>query len=337
MKKLLLFGFAVAFGLSSKAQTYVPVPVTGFTADVVANGPGTVISSTTIDVDGVNYNFVSQDFVNPNNQSPTSALPNSGTITSVVATTPGLTYQLAPYSGNNSLRLTGLGSGSLTFATPTMADQVFVLATSGSGASTAAITVNFTDGTSQTFIQTISDWYDATGFAIQGISRVNRTNDAIENSTLNPRLYQFLLPLNIGNTTKNIQSIAFSKLTGGGVINVMGVSVRTVPAPTTLDAGILAILSPTIPVQQGVSQPVTVRLVNQGTTPLTSATINWSVGGTAQTPYAWTGNLAPNQTATVTIGNFTFAAGNPVLNVCAANPNNGTDGFDIKIAESILR
>jgi hypothetical protein len=55
-----------------------------------------------------------------------------------------------------------------------------MLATSGSGASTVTVTVNFTDNTSQTFTGVaVSDWYNGTGFAIQGFGRINRTNDTL--------------------------------------------------------------------------------------------------------------------------------------------------------------
>src|SRR6478735_4735253 len=319
MKKLLLTSFAaVALMLQAKAQTFshAVVPVTGFTADVIADGAGSAASSTTADVDGVNYNFVAQNFVNPSNASPTSALPNTGLITSAVTSTPGLTYQLAPYTANNSLRISGTGAGTLTFPAGIFADQVYVLATSGSGTSTTIITVTFSDNTTQVFNQVISDWYDATGFAIQGISRVNRTNDAIENSTTNPRLYQFQLPLTQANISRQIQSINFNKTSAGGVLNVMGISVRSVPAPAALDPGILAVVAPTSPVMQNVSVPVQATLVNQGTTTLTSATLTWTVNGVAQPNVPWTGSLPLNQTATVTLGNFTFPAGSPVVNVC---------------------
>ena len=325
MRKLLIMAFVLALSKQAYSQTYTPIAVTGYTADVVANGPGTVISSTSHDVDGVNYNFVAQTFVNPANASPTSALPTSGLITSAVSTTPGLTYQLASYTGNNSLRISGTGSGALTFPAGVYADQVFVLATSGSGTSTTTITVTFSDNTTQVFNQVISDWYDASGFAIQGISRVNRTNDAIENSSTNPRLYQFLLPLNQANTSREIQNITFNKTNTGGVLNVMGVTVRSVAAPAAIDAGVLAVSAPTSPVMQNISVPVQATLVNQGTSALTSATLTWTVDGVAQPNVSWTGNLALNQTATVTLGNFTFPAGSPVVNICVTNPNNTTD------------
>src|SRR5688572_21741523 len=98
MKKLLL-ATALLAAFSAQAQTtYTQVPVTGFNADIIANGAGTAMSSTNNDADGLMV-FAAQNFVNPSNQTPgaNTALPNSGLITSAVTTTPGLTFQLAPY------------------------------------------------------------------------------------------------------------------------------------------------------------------------------------------------------------------------------------------------
>src|SRR6478735_2829038 len=93
----------------------------------------------------------------------------------------------------------------------------------------------------------------------------------------------------------------------------------------TLDAGITTITSPTTPAAPGVSTPITVTLKNFGTAPLSAATIGWKVNGVIQPNFAWTGNLAANQTASATIGNFTFPAGS--YSVCAwtKSPNGGID------------
>src|SRR5688572_19491904 len=107
MKKLLLFACALAVGYNGMAQSYVPVPVTGFNADIIANGTGHANLSTSHSVDSQTdtYCFVAQNFVNAAGQSPTSYLPFNGIINS--AATSGLSFQLAPYSGNNSLRILG--------------------------------------------------------------------------------------------------------------------------------------------------------------------------------------------------------------------------------------
>lgn len=83
---------------------------------------------------------------------------------------------------------------------------------------------------------------------------------------------------------------------------------------TVSDAGITSITAPLSPVQPGVSQPVQVIMRNFGGNSITSATINWSVDGVLQTPYVWTGNLAPAQiTAPVVIGQYSFPAGSHSL------------------------
>jgi hypothetical protein len=231
MKKSLLLCLTCFFGYNTFAQVYRTIPLSGFNADVVANGPGSATSSTTALVDITGYSLVALNFTNPSGQSPTSALPNSGTITSAVTSTPGLTFQLAAYTGSNALRLTSTGSGTLTFTTPQAAEQIFVLGFTGNGPSTATITVKFTDGTNQIFSgQSFADWYGGSNYAIQGISRVNRSTSAIENLTTNPRLYQIMLTLSAANKTKNIQSVMVTKTTSSGVLNIMAISTKNIAA-----------------------------------------------------------------------------------------------------------
>ncbi len=45
-------------------------------------------------------------------------------------------------------------------------------------------------------------------------------------------------------------------------------------------------------------------LLNPGTDPLTSVTINWMINGVAQTPFLWTGNLSTGQEESVHIGDY---------------------------------
>jgi hypothetical protein len=212
---------------------YTPVTVTGYNADVVANGTGPSINSSTIGIDAGGYVFMAQDF----NPTGTSYLPNSGLINS--AATAGVTFQLASYAANNSLRMpasgtgTGVGTGTLTFATPQAAGEVYFLATSGSGAATVDVTVNFTDGTTQVFSgQTVSDWYGGASYAVLGLGRVQRGVDNRENNASDPRLYQIRLTIAAANFAKQIQSIGFSKTSTSGVLNVMGITINSVCSGT---------------------------------------------------------------------------------------------------------
>ncbi len=55
------------------------------------------------------------------------------------------------------------------------------------------------------------------------------------------------------------------------------------------------------------NQPVGVTLKNNGPSNLSQAQLNWKVNSVVQTPYAWSGTLAVDSTANVTIGTFPFA------------------------------
>ena len=224
----LLGCLAGACQLASAQTTYTPAAVTGYTADVIANGAGTVASSTTATVDRgtttVRWCFANTTFVNPSGLSPTTALPASGLITS--ATTAGLTFQLASATGNNSLRIDGNGSGTLTLTNPQPASEVMVLATEGNG-STAPKTfvVAFTDNTSQTFTNiSVPDWFNGTNPAIIVGSRVNYSDNTIDNQTTNPRIYEVRLALSNANYGKLVQSVTASKTSTDPVLNVMGIS-----------------------------------------------------------------------------------------------------------------
>ncbi|WP_326982051.1 T9SS type A sorting domain-containing protein [Chryseobacterium sp. MYb264] len=212
------------------AQEYQPIAIqSGFNADVIANGVGTASSSTTSDVDGVNYVFISRDFQLTSSSTPlTYGLPVNGLVNSAVTTTNGLSYQMAPYNGDNSLRLSStIPSGTLTFSTPTPAISLYLLATGGSGAATVDAVVNFSDSTSQTFTGlNISDWYDGLNYAIRGIGRINLNNNNLESgNNTNPRLYQIPLAIDPSNQSKNITSLTITKTsTGGSIPNIFAVS-----------------------------------------------------------------------------------------------------------------
>ncbi|MEN9336264.1 MAG: hypothetical protein RLZZ500_1251 [Bacteroidota bacterium] len=233
MKKTLLFFSSLTTifcGLSQGyAQNLQTMPIqSGFNADVVANGIGSSALSTSNDVDGVSYNFVSRDFqLTSTSAALTYGLPTTGLITSAVAAPAGLTYQLASYSANNSLRLQNANdSGTLVFTTPLAAVNLYMLATSGSGASTVNVTVNYVDTTTESFTNiSLSDWYGGTNFAITALGRINRTNDVLETGGgTNPRLYQIPMAISAANQSKLIQSVTITKSGTGGIPNIMAFS-----------------------------------------------------------------------------------------------------------------
>lgn len=231
-KQLLTFGFVLAFA-NAAAQTYQTLSLSGFNADVIANGTGAALTSTnaSLDKDTDNFAYMSKDFkLTASSAALTYGLPENGLVTSAVAGTSGLTYQLAPYTANNSLRLPNANdAGTLTLAVPASATTLYVLAVSGSGASSGEITINFQDGTNQVFANTnFQDWYDGNNFAIQGIGRINRSSNTLENGGgTNPRIYQIPLAISAANQSKIISSVTIKKTsTAATVINVFAISAQ---------------------------------------------------------------------------------------------------------------
>jgi GEVED domain/Secretion system C-terminal sorting domain/Ig-like domain CHU_C associated len=226
-----LGGFLLLLSGAAYSQTFQPLTVTsGFTDDVIANGVGDASASTTNDVDGSNYSFICSDFqATSSSAAITYGLPTSGTVTSLATT--GLTYQLGSYSGNNSLRIaTTNGSGTLNFTQQVSASTLYVLGTSGSGASTINVVVNFTDGTSQTTTgATMPDWFDSTVLPVGawGIGRIQRLTNTPANPTNNPRLYQLAIPIALDNQSKTISGITATRTSTSGYLNIFAVSALT--------------------------------------------------------------------------------------------------------------
>lgn len=160
MKKKLLLG-GLLFGLNCMGQTYTPLQLNGYNADVITEGVGTALTKTTNDVDGVGFCFKSQDW-QTNAQTPTTeiGLPTNGLVTSYI--TQQLTFQLASYTANNSLRLAEANTPLTTNVTNEVtAKNLYILATSGNGNGTIAVQVNFEDNTSQNFENVVvNDWFD---------------------------------------------------------------------------------------------------------------------------------------------------------------------------------
>ncbi len=250
-RKLLLLCALLSFSVyeTVTAQEYEHLEITsGLNQDVIANGPNTVAASTTAIVDNDSFAFVAADF-QPTGSSvpPAYGLPVSGSITS--AATPAVSFQLADYSENNSLRIHGttpapaVTTGTLVFANQVNAKKLYILATSGSGASTMSIVINFTDATSQTVTGSIiPDWFNSTvqPVAASGFGRVSIATNNIENPSGNPRMYQLLIEINTENQIKAIESIQFTKTsTAEGVANIFAVTAEILascPAPEVLTA-----------------------------------------------------------------------------------------------------
>ena len=319
--KLLLLAAAWGSGATAWGQTYTPIALTGFTHDVIANGAGAVSASTTADIDGTaatggtGYCLMAQDYVGPlAGQVPNNvtypALETSGLITSALNS--AITYQLASYSANNALRLVGAAaSGTLAFATPSPAAELYVVGTSGSAPSVLDITVNFAGGTTQVFAsQTIADWFAAnqTNVVRERLGRASRADNAVQytGTPAGPRLYQLRLVLDAANVTKNITGITFSKPLIGGNAILLAATAATYPAcaaaPTTLTTVATTTSGGTTPVTAACSG-ASFYLSLGGLGTQTGYTFQWQASPNGTT---WT-NIAGATSATYTVTNQTAA------------------------------
>lgn len=172
-------------------------------------------------------------------------LPSNRQLTSI--SNPNQTFTLQPYSNgaaanNNSLQITGNGSGTITLSTPAAYSQVVLATASGSGASTMTVTLNFAGGTTTQFTGlTVADWFNGANPVIQGIDRLNRSTGAYDNNTTNPRIYANAINLNATDAAKVLNSITIQQ-TAGGVLNVFalsgssGVTTQTYTNPVNITA-----------------------------------------------------------------------------------------------------
>ncbi|MCX8485998.1 MAG: IPT/TIG domain-containing protein, partial [Crocinitomicaceae bacterium] len=225
-----------------EAVAWSPTAITGFNADVIANGVGAASSSSS-QFDTGGFALVSADFQSSTSSTlPTYSLPITGIVNS--SSNAGVNYQLANYTGNNSLRLVGATSCLLTLVNTNKAKRVAILTSSGSGTSVFTAQINFSDGTNQIFASnSVQDWYGST-YSIAPIGRVPLTTGIPEGTSTQPGLYDVILTLSAGNQSKTITSILITKTDAvASALNILGISLSTNTPTSVLCNGQSRILS----------------------------------------------------------------------------------------------
>ncbi len=107
--------------------------------------------------------------------------------------------------------------------------------------------------------------------------------------------------------------------------------------PIPDNAGIASIDAPVSPAIPGINN-VEASIFNFGTNAITTVTVNWEVNGAVQTPFTFTGNLAPTtNSGSQLLGTFNFPNGFSDVKVWTSNPNgnvdldNGNDTMEMSI------
>src|SRR5690606_847894 len=104
-------------------NAYTPLDVTGFNADVIANGTGIANVSTTNAVDAVSNSYIAINYSPAVGTVSTIGLPVNRTLAS--GSIPALKFLFQDYGSNNSLRLPAQDeSGTLTLTQPVKATEL---------------------------------------------------------------------------------------------------------------------------------------------------------------------------------------------------------------------
>ena len=250
--RIVILGILALAVLASPAANMTPVQVTGFNRDVV-------IEST---ASGPTFYGYAEDF-NPGeaNAFYESGLPayNYGLPSSrkfISAVGDGTEFEFRPYTENNALVLhtsTTL-AGTLTLVTPAPYKRIAILAASGSGGSSATVTLHFANGLSAVTSYNAPDWFNNSGFAIQGFERINPGTGGTSGAPSNPRFYQTTLDIEAitGTSAPVLTSLTFERASANatGVLGISGeiagqlpVSITLQPVSQTLSEGAEAVFT----------------------------------------------------------------------------------------------
>jgi hypothetical protein len=280
-----------------------PVAVTGFNLDVVVEstsaGPPYATASELNPAEG-------NAFYQRGLTGTSYGLPVAGGFTSAVGD--GTVFQFQPYTAKNALVLsseTGVSSGTLTLATPTLFNRVAVIANSASATATSAGTLTFTFNDGSTFVTNYyaPDWFENANYALEGVERINLSTGAKSGAPTDPRFYQTTINLAavLGAANRPLTSLTFGKASAAnatGIYAVSGEWLNQLPASIT-------------------SQPVSAT-VNE----LSPASFSAVVAGNPFPKLQWYQNGAPitgATNATYTIASTALTNNGALFKLIAAN------------------
>lgn len=172
------------------------------------------------------------------------------------------------------------------------------------------------DGTSNIIVETCFNNYNGTDY--------DYSDDAY--------IRQSVMPYSAGTSAYTDTSVpdicsGTGSLTISASNNRPAVQFGYTQVDVALDAGVNAIVEPSGTLIASSLSDVKVRIKSGGTTDLTSATVNWSLDGIAQTTFPWAGLLTQDQVSTnLTLATgVNFTPGTHVIKVWTSAPNGGTD------------
>ena len=171
-------------------------------------------------------------------------------------------------------------------------------------------------GYNNTNITSLSSWRTVTGQDNHSVS-IAPSFAAVDSNYLMLNSFTGMFAPIVNPATVDIKGIGRYGITTMGAYTYI---------PYSLDAAMIDIVNWKQSSVIGTLTPVKAVLMNlSSSTPITSVIINWTVRGSLQTAYNWTGSLSQYATDTITLGNFYPIGGANDIVVWCTNPNYGTD------------
>lgn len=218
LKQGVLAAVLLVVAAAAFSQPFVPVTVTGFNHDVVAETGNSSLTTTTIALDAVpaSNRVMYTNTFRITNGFGGGGLPDNGTITDASGT-----YQLASYASGNALLLQRTQTGDLTLTTPAKFSTIRVLGFTTEGTSLINVTLHFTDATTTNALvnYALADWFNnSTNLVLSGFGRCTRATSAAsaDGYPSNPRMYYINIPLSCTDKQKTLEKISFENVTTGG-------------------------------------------------------------------------------------------------------------------------
>ena len=239
----LLAGTAVSLlAVSSTFAAQVPIAGTGYNYDGVADANPNIVQASATTTGALDGGFVYAEIgFTPSTTSGFSStpqgLPMGTTFNSALDANTQFTLQ--PAAGNNLFLLaTDGGTGTFTVGSPTAYSTASVLATGlNRGGMLLQYVYQYADNTTSTpATVSVPDNFNGTGTAIFAKGRVGVSDNNLERTDNNPRLYQ--LNLVAPNSSKSLTGIVLTNTSVATSTNqnigVFGFSGTLVPEPASL-------------------------------------------------------------------------------------------------------
>ena len=278
LRRLILASVLLLAAAATFSQPFVPVTVTGFNHDVVAETGTSSLTTTTMALDAVpasNRVMYTNTFRTTNGFGG-GGLPDNGTITDAFGT-----YQLNSYAASNALLLQRTQTGDLTLTTPAKFSTIRVLGFTTEGTSLINVTLHFTDATTTNALvnYALSDWFNNSGnLVLSGFGRCTRATPAAsaDGYPSNPRMYYVNIPLSCADKQKTLEKISFQNVTTGG---------SNAPYPNAVLLAVSGINTATA--------SISANITDAGCS--TNGSVSLTIGNVLA-PYTVTWNTAPVQT-----------------------------------------